>query len=148
MSKSSETPRRLFTVEEANAMLPLVKAIASDIAELAQSLIERRERLEEMLSSRPALRRDPYSEELQQVQREMEIDAERLQGYVEELRELGVEAKGPQGLVDFPSLMDGRVVYLCWKLGETEVSHWHELQAGFAGRQPLPSGVASGADQA
>jgi len=144
MSSQSEIPQRLFTVEEANAMLPLVRAIASDIAELAQNLMERRERLQETLAARPALRRDPYSEEILQVQREMEADAARLQKYVEELRELGVEAKGPQGLVDFPSLLDGRVVYLCWKLGESEVCHWHDIHGGFAGRQPLPSGVVTG----
>lgn len=148
MSDRNEIPQRLFTVEEANAMLPLVRAIAADIAALSESLLERRERLQQMLADRPALRRDPYSEELLQVQREMEADAERLQEFVQELRDLGVEAKGPQGLVDFPSLMEGRVVYLCWKLGESEVSHWHELHAGFAGRQSLPGAVVSGSEPA
>jgi hypothetical protein len=42
-----------------------------------------------------------------------------------------------RGLVDFPALRDGREVYLCWELGEDRVGHWHELEAGFAGRQPL-----------
>jgi hypothetical protein len=50
---------------------------------------------------------------------------------------LGVEPKGGDGLVDFPALWDGRLVYLCWKLGEPEVLYWHEIDAGFAGRQPL-----------
>src|SRR5262245_5986843 len=108
MSDQQENPQRLFTLDEANAMLPLVRAIAADIASLSESLMERRDRLQQMLANRPALRRDPYSDELLQVQREMEIDAERLQEYVQELRDLGVEAKGPQGLVDFPSMMDGR----------------------------------------
>ena len=62
----------------------------------------------------------------------------RLQEFVDELRDLGVEPKnGPDGLIDFPSMMDGRLVYLCWKLGEPEVQHWHELDAGFAGRHSL-----------
>jgi len=57
---------------------------------------------------------------------------------IAELAELGVELKGlPNGLCDFPSLRDGREVYLCWLLGEAEVLHWHELDAGFAGRQLL-----------
>jgi hypothetical protein len=56
---------------------------------------------------------------------------------MDELRQLGVEAKGHDGLVDFPTIVDGRRAFLCWKLGEAEVSYWHELDAGFAGRQPL-----------
>ena len=57
--------------------------------------------------------------------------------YIEELKRLGVEFKGPDGLCDFYSIMDGREVFLCWRLGEPEVSYWHDLDAGFAGRQPL-----------
>ena len=58
--------------------------------------------------------------------------------YVDELRQLGIETKSvTEGLVDFPAIMDGRMVYLCWRLGELRVSHWHELDAGFRGRQPL-----------
>jgi len=60
-------------------------------------------------------------------------------------RHLGVEPKnGPEGLVDFPAVLDGRPVYLCWKLGEPEVLHWHDLDAGFRGRQPLTAGSAAG----
>jgi hypothetical protein len=60
-----------------------------------------------------------------------------------ELRELG--SRGCQlkdlrgGIVDFPALYDGREVFLCWRLGETAVSHWHEQDAGFRGRQPILS---------
>ena len=54
------------------------------------------------------------------------------------MQDLGVEPKNAvEGLVDFPSIMDDRVVYLCWKLDEPEVLYWHEVDAGFAGRQPL-----------
>jgi hypothetical protein len=45
-----------------------------------------------------------------------------------------------RGLVDFPSLRDGREVYLCWEEGEPEIGFWHEPQAGFAGRRPLADG--------
>jgi len=58
--------------------------------------------------------------------------------FVEELERLGVELKDPAiGLVDFPARLGDRVVYLCWKLGEERVEHWHELQAGFSGREPI-----------
>ncbi len=85
--------------------------------------------------------KDFYTEELAQIEEELEKDSEQLQAYVDELRELGVEPKsGPEGLVDFPCLLDDRIVFLCWKLGEGEVTHWHELDAGFAGRQSLVAG--------
>jgi hypothetical protein len=47
------------------------------------------------------------------------------------LRDIGT------GLVDFPALVNGRPIWLCWKLGEDDVGHWHELDAGIAGRKPL-----------
>ena len=57
---------------------------------------------------------------------------------VAELNALGVEIKGLDvGLVDFPGEMEGRPVYLCWRYGEPSVSHWHELETGFSGRQPI-----------
>jgi hypothetical protein len=61
-----------------------------------------------------------------------------LDGLLRQVQELGVEVKGiEQGLVDFPSLREGRLVYLCWQAGEDRVMYWHDLDAGFAGRQPL-----------
>jgi hypothetical protein len=143
-------PRRLFTVEQANAALPLVRAIAQDLANLSSEVIERRQRIAHLRGGRNVNNNDPYSSELTQIEEELERDAERLEGYVEELRDLGVEPKyGPEGLVDFPSLIDGRVVFLCWKIGEPEITCWHEIDAGFRGRQPLVAGSAvSGNDAA
>jgi len=145
MVRDANKPARLFTVEQANAMLPLVRAITSDLASLAKDVMERRHRLALLLSGRQLKPNDPYSEELAQMEADLERDTLRLQEYVEELRELGVEPKGAvEGLVDFPAQIDGRLVYLCWKLGEPEVLYWHEVDAGFAGRQPLTAGSVSG----
>ena len=147
MSTAPQDYEKLFTVEEANAALPLVRAIVKDLAELSREVIERRQRLSHLASGRTLDSDDPYAAELAQIEEELDKDGQRLQEYVEELRQLGVEPKnGPEGLVDFPSLMDGRVVYLCWKLGEPEVAHWHEIEAGYAGRQPLTVGSATGDD--
>jgi hypothetical protein len=135
---------KVFTVEQANAALPLVRAIATDLAELSRDVIERRERLSLLLGGRQREKRDLYGEELAHIEEELQRDTERLQGYVEELRELGVEPKNPpEGLIDFPAVMEGRAVYLCWKLGEPEVLHWHDLKAGFGGRQPLTASATS-----
>lgn len=138
--------RKFFTVEEANAALPLVRAIVGDLVRLSREVVDRRERLSLLRRTREPDSHDPYSEELAQIEEELEKDSRDLQGYIEELRQLGVEPKnGVEGIVDFPCLMDDREVYLCWKLGEPEVLFWHETEAGFAGRQPLTAGsVADG----
>ncbi|WP_040352987.1 DUF2203 domain-containing protein [Blastopirellula marina] len=141
MTSSSAQSVRIFTVAQANAMLPLVSAIVADIVELSRDVISRRERLVDLerranYDSAPRV----YAEELRLVKDELQNDSQRLQNYVEELRELGVEPKsGPEGLVDFPAIINGKTVYLCWKLGEPVVTHWHEMDAGFAGRQPITS---------
>jgi len=140
-------PDRLFTIEQANAMLPLVRAITGDLAALARDVMQRRHRLSVLTTGRDLKPSDPYSDELAQMETELERDALRLQEYVQELRELGVEPKGAiEGLVDFPAEMDGRIVYLCWRLGEQEVLFWHDLESGFGGRQPLTADSVSGGD--
>ena len=136
--KPPEVKKKYFSVEEANRMLPLVRAIVSDIVRQFHVVNELKQRLAGVLSERRKPSNDPYySEELAQSQAEMEVEEEKLAGYIDELTKLGVELKGPDGLCDFYSIRDGREVYLCWRLGEPEVMHWHELNAGVAGRQPL-----------
>ena len=130
-------------------MLPLVRAITQDLANLSRDVIDRRERLAHLLAGRELNRDDPYSSELVQVEDELRRDVERLQGYVAELRELGVEPKsGEEGLVDFPAAIDGRTVYLCWRLGEPEVLYWHEIDGGFQGRRRLTASTATGSSDA
>jgi len=61
-----------------------------------------------------------------------------VRGLLSAVQEMGVVVKDiDRGLVDFPAVMDGREVYLCWQLGEESVGYWHELDAGFPGRQSL-----------
>lgn len=137
--------RRLFTIEEANARLPLVQAITRDLSSLARDLVDRRQRLDSLLAGRKLSPTDVYSDELASMCKAIERDTRKLEEYVEELQELGVEAKGAvEGLVDFPGMFEGRIVYFCWKLGEAEVMHWHDLDAGFSGRQPLAVSAATG----
>ncbi len=128
--------KKYFSVEEANKMLPLVRAIVQDIVPLAEDLRRRHEGLARIKpGKRPTL--EAYDEEARVMEQEYAREAARMEELVDELRGLGVELKGWDGLVDFPGWMDGREVCLCWKLGEPEVAHWHETDAGFAGRQPL-----------
>ena len=136
--------KKYYTATEANATLPLLRSILRDVTALASELKERHERLSRVQApargERPA---DAYQEELHQMQAEFERGQERMQEYLDELQKLGVELKDPYtGLVDFPSILDDHEVYLCWRLGEPEVAHWHDLDAGFAGRQKLaPAGA-------
>ena len=130
--------RKYFTVTEANAILPLLRSILRDVTELARDLRDRQERLARVQPPARGSLGDAYKEELQQIQAAFERDQERMRENETELKTLGIELKDYYtGLVDFPCRMDGRDVYLCWRLGEPEVAHWHEIDAGFAGRQKL-----------
>jgi hypothetical protein len=139
--------KKYFTVAEANAMLPLVRAIVDDIVRLKTEIDERTERLGQVRRI-PGHRRDednPYDEEVQQIEEEIEKENDRLEEFCDELRRLGVELKDAKiGLIDFLTQIDGREAYLCWKLGEGDLAYWHELEAGFAGRQSLLEGSVRG----
>jgi hypothetical protein len=140
MTANVSCPSRLFTVREANATLPLVRAITQDLVRDARDLVDRRDRLQMLLAGRRLTAGNPYDDELSQMGEDLERDANRIREYIEELQQLGVELKSAtDGLVDFPGILDGHHVYFCWKLGEEEVSHWHEIDAGFASRKPLSS---------
>ena len=133
-------PRQYFSVASANQTLPLVRAIVSDIVELFPEVRDREDRLKRILRGRPkdARQDDPYSEEVEQVRQDLERDVERLQGFIEELQDLGVEFKDPvMGLVDFPAKRNGKEVCLCWKLGEASVDYWHTIDGGFQAREKL-----------
>jgi len=133
----AERKRKLFSVEEANKALPLVRAIVGDIVRQYRVVEGLQQRLSTVLTDRRRPSDDLYSEELVQSKNELETEEDKLRTYIEELKNLGVELKSEEGLCDFRSMMGGREVYLCWRLGEPEVMFWHELDAGFAGRQRL-----------
>ena len=89
-------------------------------------------------------RRNPdAAEELEALRADVAAVSSRLEGYLDELRQIGCVFKGPQGLVDFYSMREGRPVFLCWHHGEEEVRYWHELDGGFAGRQALEPAAAA-----
>jgi hypothetical protein len=126
---------RLFTVEEANRTLPLVRRIVEDIVKQHRQWREKILELDLVASSSRA---DEPHERAAVLEREAQVLAQELDGYQKELEELGIQLKDRrQGLVDFPSELGGRRVLLCWRLGEGEVQFWHDEDAGFAGRQPL-----------
>lgn len=126
---------KTFTVDDANRMLPLVSRIVEDIVTQYARWSDRVREYELVKVGERLDAPDPRGMSLEQ---EIHGLAREIDRYIAELEELGVEFKGAeQGLVDFPGTMGGRRVYLCWRLGEPSVQHWHEIDAGFAGRQPL-----------
>jgi hypothetical protein len=134
---SAGKKRKYYTVEEANKALPLVRMIVSDIVRQDRIVEDLQQRLATLTKERRRPSNDLYAEEIAQFQAELDAEDGKLRSYVEELGKLGVELKGSDGLCDFYCVMDGREVFLCWRLGEPEVSYWHDLDAGFAGRKPL-----------
>ncbi len=127
---------RLFTLDEAIVLLPTVRQLMTEIqaakAEM-DGLTTELERLMGLTGGNGHLAADIASS-----REEVQKAAMKLQKVIEELDGIGVELKGiDEGLVDFPSERDGRVINLCWRLGEETIAWWHELDTGFASRQPL-----------
>jgi hypothetical protein len=132
---------RHFTPDEANAALehvrPLVEQLVAQRAEHIAAL-ERQEELERKIRGNgggipPA--------QLAEAAAEVEAVARRLAKLVDEIAEYGAEVKDlDSGLIDFPALLNGETVLLCWHLGEDEIRFWHRTDDGFAGRRPLPFG--------
>src|SRR5262249_4423969 len=118
--RARKKSKKLFTVAQANAMLPLLRAILRDVTELAREMGERQERLSRVAqpargATVPHGPSDPHREEIEEVEAESERGRERMVELVGELQALGVELKDPYiGLIDFPAIMDGHEVYLCW----------------------------------
>lgn len=129
--------QKFFTPDQANAMLPLVRRIVQDISTLANDLRDRAQRMRRLQQDSGSLT-PAHTEEIDAIETELEQGKDRMEELEGELRELGILLKDYfAGLIDFPFWKDGREVYLCWKLGEPEVSHWHEIDAGFSGRRKL-----------
>ncbi|HEX6284655.1 MAG TPA: DUF2203 domain-containing protein [Pyrinomonadaceae bacterium] len=124
---------KLFTIQEANALLPSVRSIVGKIQQAHRNVSRYAEDVK--LAAEAAEKGGggivaglEYANALTE-----------LTGRIAELEILGVQLKDfERGLVDFPSLRDGRVVLLCWQMGEgDELEWWHDVDAGFAGRTPL-----------
>ena len=122
---------KLFTVEEANSLLPGLREILEEIWLHRDALREKAPHLEPILRAAGANGGG-------RVGSEYGVEAYNLYLAVERIRELGVVLKDLDvGLLDFPHEREGRVVFLCWHLPEERVGYWHEIEAGYAGRQPL-----------
>lgn len=126
---------RLFTVAEANALLPAIVPRLESLRDLKEQLDAAKIELDRFT---PAMRGNGHGMDALALERQIADVVSRISAGIGEISALGIEIKDLNfGLIDFPSVRDGRIVYLCWRLGEAEIAFWHNLDAGFAGRQPL-----------
>jgi hypothetical protein len=130
----------LFTPELANSSLPLVRAIVGDVVDLES-------RIGEATDAYRELKADPKKPQMELNELRLEIGdlVQQRDACESELDAIGVRlGDAGRGICDFPSVLDGTPVYLCWELGEERVEYFHDRDAGFAGRQPLPVPVTAG----
>ena len=127
---------RIFTREEAERTLPLVRRIIHDVLLEFPAWRRAVSRYELLVASLRAEDEEPV--EAAALHQEIAGRAARVDGYLAELDQIGCVFKGfEEGLVDYYSLREDRLVFLCWRYGEERITHWHEIDGGFAGRQPV-----------
>jgi hypothetical protein len=139
-------PPRYFTLDEANRVLPRVR----DLIERLQRLAAEVDALNRAFqnggqpgAASPSangngVHHNGSGQNAYSALTRAEAARAEMRRLLEELESIGCEFKDVHtGLVDFRSMRDGRAVYLCWRLGEERIAFWHELDAGYAGRQPL-----------
>ena len=122
---------RLFTLAEASRLIPQLRTILTDAG---AEWTEMQRLNPEIQKVRDKVPMDGFSPEgVPYVEA-----ASRLLSLLHQVKDMGVHIKDiEKGLCDFPYMRDGRVVYLCWHLGEDRIGFWHDIEAGFAGREPL-----------
>jgi hypothetical protein len=135
-------PPKHFTLAEANRTLPLVKRIVADLVSLHPQWRDLASKYEVVAAGA----RPDWGESTEQLALRGRIEeiARQINGYLEELTQIGCVFKGfDLGLVDFYGKLEGREIFWCWKQGEERIEHWHDLETGYGGRQPIPEVVNS-----
>jgi hypothetical protein len=130
---------KTFTLNEAQTLLPVVEALLRK-AQAAGTRVEEVESEMQQLSQRIFLSGGMHVDVGAAARRRGERDkaVQEANDTLKEIDSIGVQVKDlEQGLLDFPALLDGKTVLLCWKLGEPTITHWHTEEEGYAGRKPL-----------
>jgi hypothetical protein len=137
-------PNRTFTLEEAQTLLPVLESLLR-AAISAGKLMEEVEAEQQALAHRVFLNGGTFLDVVPLARRKAErVKAEqRARDALAEIESIGVQVKNLNiGLLDFPCEVNGRLVLLCWKLGEKSITHWHGMDEGFAGRKPIDERIA------
>lgn len=129
---------RFFSLEEANRLIPVLEPLLAALADKKAELLAKQVELATLIKSASGARTQGGADRLVRGKEELKFIAEEFNVSLHEVSALGCLLKDVDlGLVDFPTLRQGREAFLCWRRGEAAVGHWHGLDEGFAGRKPL-----------
>jgi len=122
---------RIFTLAEAQSLLPRLRSLLTEIGKEWSRVRELNPDVQKARDNAPF---DGHSRSgVQYVE-----SVSQLMFWIHQIKDMGVLLKdADRGLCDFPYMREGRVVYLCWQLGEDQIEYWHDIETGFAGREPL-----------
>lgn len=122
---------RYFTLEEANSALETIRPLMEEIQKIRQNILATQPETWSAIERSAGNGGNPAMSRLVK-------SFDRLDDLLHHVQRTGVQVKDINtGLLDFPALHDGHEVYLCWQIGERQIEYWHEIDAGFAGRQPI-----------
>jgi hypothetical protein len=136
--------QRTFTLQEAQILLPVLKSLLQQAID-SKALIETIDTEFQELAQRIFLTGGLLVEIGRMATRraEREKTVQRIKDVVAEIDATGVQVKDlDMGLLDFPCVVEGRTILLCWKMGEDKISHWHGTDEGYAGRKPIDESIA------
>jgi hypothetical protein len=131
---------RLFTVEEANALLPMLQPQVREMVEIFKDI---RAEIETAASQSGLPLGSPDLAKTLETRAVAPRLFEKVKTVIDAIHARGCLVNGPEiGLIDFPCLFNNEIVFLCWKFGEAGIGHWHRIPEGFAGRRPLLDSTA------
>lgn len=139
---------RYYSIDEANAAIPEVERILIALRDQREELIARRDRVVELSPEDDTTLTSGVREQVRLLRLSMQGLIDQMQAGVARLVEMDVTLRDiASGLIDFPALVSGRPIWLCWRLGEGDIESWHAHDQGFDARRPLtdlPSGTGRG----
>jgi hypothetical protein len=129
---------REFTLEEANAVVDELRPVVEEMVEHGRRLAAAQRRQRSLVTRIAGNGGDLPPSDLRDLAETIQAEADAVAACAQEIDSAGAQIKSlEEGLLDFPSRRDGELVLLCWKLGEGEITYWHGVDEGFAGRKPL-----------
>ncbi len=132
------TQQRFFTLDEANGQLSWLEPQLRRIRSLRNDLSDLNQQLQALVQEARGNGHGAGVRRVGDKRKALDAVETLLDTLAQDIVDRGILLKDPdRGLVDFPALREGREVYLCWLLGENAIEFWHDIDAGFAGRQPL-----------
>jgi hypothetical protein len=138
MRKRNSDTATVFNLEQATAMLPLLRLIVADISLGHRELTERRADLHGLMRRKKNHNDAFYSDEIEETRQDLLTESRQLDEYIEELENLGVVLRSAQdGIVDFPTLVEDKTAFFIWRMGEAEIAFWHWPTEGYADRKSI-----------